>query len=88
MARRVVHLEEHIEVSQDILLDHAKVAYKLSSTMAHYALANDGSGLDVKRGEQRGRTIPLIVLKELLVGNGVFKIGQSFKVMRKTKHMR
>ena len=49
VARRVVHDDVHIEIEQDVLLNHSKEPTKLGGAVARHALAKDGPCLDVSR---------------------------------------
>ena len=62
VARCIVHHDVHIEVGWDILLDHVEEATELGRAMTRHALADDCPCLDVERGEQRRRAMPLVVM--------------------------
>jgi hypothetical protein len=62
MARGVVHHDVDVEIARDVFLDRIQEATELLRAVARHALADDGAGLDVERGEQRRRAVPLVVV--------------------------
>ena len=54
VARRVVHDDVNVEVSWHILFDGVEEPAELLRPVPRHALADNGPGLHVQRGEQRG----------------------------------
>ena len=59
----VVHDEVDIEARRHVALDLVEKLAELDRAMAGHAFADDGSGLHVERCEQRGRAVPLVVVR-------------------------
>ena len=62
MARRIVHDDVDVEIGRDMLFDGVEEATEFLRPMARHAFADDGSGLHVEGGKERGRPVPLIVM--------------------------
>ena len=62
VAGGVVHHDMDVEVVRHIRLDGVEEAAELGSAVARPAAADDGAGLDVQRGEQRGRAVAPVVV--------------------------
>src|ERR1700746_1511779 len=62
MARGIVHDDVNVEIGGDMLFDGVKEAAEFLRPVARHAFADDGSGLYVEGGKERGRPVPLIVM--------------------------
>src|SRR5205823_13435450 len=62
MARRVVHDDVNVEFGGDMFLYGVEEAAEFLRPVARHAFADDGSGLHVEGGKERGRPVPLIVM--------------------------
>jgi hypothetical protein len=62
MARRIVHDDVNVELGGDMLFNGVEEAAEFLRPVARHAFADDGSGLDVEGGKERGRPVPLIVM--------------------------
>jgi hypothetical protein len=62
MARRVVDDDVDVEIGGYLLLDGIQEAAEFLRPMARHACVDDGSGLHVEGGKERGRPVPLIVM--------------------------
>ena len=58
----VVHDQMHVEIAGDGCFDLVEEIAELAGAVARIALADDGAGGDVERGEQRRRAMALIVV--------------------------
>src|SRR5271166_4924502 len=62
ISRRIVHDDVSVEIGGDMVFDGVEEAAEFLRPVARHAFADDGSGLHVKGGKQRGRPVPLIVM--------------------------
>src|SRR5712672_2162974 len=62
MARGIVHDDVNVEIGGHMLFDGVEEAAEFLRPVARHAFADDGSGLYVEGGKQRGRPVPLIVM--------------------------
>ena len=62
MARRIVHDDVNVEVSWHTLLDGVEEPAELLRPVPRHALADNGAGLHVQRGEQRGCPMSFVVV--------------------------
>src|SRR5437660_10672259 len=62
MARGIVHDDVNVEISGHMLFDGVEEAAEFLRPVARHAFADDGSGLYVEGGKQRGRPVPLVVM--------------------------
>src|SRR5712692_472707 len=62
----VVHDDVHVEVTRDLRLDQVEELTELDRAMTLMKLRDDLTGLRVERGEQRGRTVPIVVMRAAL----------------------
>lgn len=58
----VVHDNVNVEIDRDVALDLVEEFAELAGAMSRHACADDGSSLHVERREQRGCSIPLVVV--------------------------
>jgi hypothetical protein len=63
VARRVVHDDVDVEIAGQVSLDGIEKATELGGTMARHAPTDDRAGLNVQRGEQRGRAVSFVVVR-------------------------
>src|SRR6266436_1882319 len=62
VARGIVHDDVNVEIGGDMLFDGVEEAAEFLGPVARHAFADDGSGLHVEGGKERGRPVPLIVV--------------------------
>src|SRR5712671_5694321 len=62
MARGIVHDDVNVEIGGHMLFDGVEEAAEFLRPVARHAFADDGSGLYVEGGKQRGRPVPLVVM--------------------------
>src|SRR4029077_362900 len=62
MARRAVDDDVDVEIGGYMVLDGVEEAAEFLRPVARHACADNGSGLDVEGGTERGRPVPLIVI--------------------------
>src|SRR6266446_2062701 len=62
MARGIVHDDVNVEIGGHMLFDGVEEAAEFLRPVARHAFADDGSGLYVEGGKERGRPVPLIVM--------------------------
>ena len=58
----IVHHEMHVEIARHLGVDRTQELEELSGAMALVTTADDLAGRHVERGEQRARTVPLVVV--------------------------
>ena len=62
MARGIVHDDVNVEIVRDMLFEGVEEAAEFLRPVARHAFADDGSGLHVEGGKERGRPVPPIVM--------------------------
>src|SRR5207253_10243308 len=62
----VVHDDVHVEIGWDLRLDQIEELTELDGAMALMKLRDDLTRLRVERGEQRGRAVPIVVMRAAL----------------------
>ena len=62
MARRIVHDDMDVEIGGEMLFNGVEEAAEFLRPVARHAFADDGTGLHVEGGKERGRPVPLIVV--------------------------
>ena len=59
----IVHNEVNIEIGRHIAFDLVEELTELRRPMPGHAFANDSASFHVERREQRGRSVPLVVMR-------------------------
>src|SRR6478672_7457777 len=62
MARGIIHDDVNVEIGGDMPFDGVEEAAEFLCPVARHAFADDGSGLHVEGGKERGRPVPPIVM--------------------------
>src|SRR6266478_825489 len=58
----LVHDDVNVEIGGDMLFDGVEEAAEFLCPVARHAFADDGSGLHVEGGKERGRPVPPIIM--------------------------